>query len=50
MQRLLGEARRRSLAALHGSVRVDNARMLEPCRELGTTIAPDPGDPDVRDV
>jgi acetyltransferase len=50
MQRLLGEARRRGLAALHGSVRADNARMLELCRDLGATIALDPDDPAVRDV
>ncbi len=50
MQRLLVEARRRSLAALRGSVRADNARMLELCRDLGATITPDPHDPGVREV
>lgn len=50
MQRLLGEAKRRGLSALHGSVRADNPRMLELCRDLGATIAPDPDDPGVRDV
>lgn len=50
MQRLLGEARRRGLTALHGSVRADNARMLELCRDLGATIAHDPDDPGVREV
>lgn len=47
---LLDEARRRGLTALRGSVRADNARMLELCRDLGATIAPDPDDPGVRDV
>ncbi|ODU92738.1 MAG: hypothetical protein BGP23_14955 [Lysobacterales bacterium 66-474] len=50
MQRLLGEAKRRGLAALHGSVRADNDRMLELCRDLGATIAPDPDDPAIRRV
>ena len=50
MQRLIGEARRRGLTALHGSVRADNPRMLELCRDLGATIATDPDDPGVRDV
>ena len=50
MQRLLDEARRRGLASLRGSVRADNARMLELCRDLGATIASDPDDPGVRDV
>ena len=50
MQRLLGEARRRGLTALHGSVRADNARMLELCRDLGATIAHYPDDPGVRIV
>lgn len=50
MQRLLDEARHRGLTALRGSVRADNARMLELCRDLGATIAPDPDDPGVRDV
>lgn len=50
MQRLLGEAKRRSLTALRGSVRADNARMLELCRDLGAAIAPDPDDPGFRDV
>jgi acetyltransferase len=50
MRRLLDEARHRGLTALRGSVRADNARMLELCRDLGATIAPDPDDPGVRDV
>lgn len=50
MQQLLGEAKRRGLTALHGSVRADNSRMLELCRDLGATIATDPGDPSVRAV
>jgi acetyltransferase len=50
MERLLDEAKRRGLATLRGSVRADNARMLELCRDLGATIAPDPDDPGVRDV
>ena len=50
MQQLLGEARRRGLTALRGSVRADNARMLELCRDLGATVAPVPDDPRVRDV
>lgn len=47
MIRLIDEARRRGLATLHGSVRSDNARMLEMCRDLGATIAPTAGDPTV---
>jgi acetyltransferase len=38
MLRLLEEARRRGLASLVGTVRADNARMIELCRELGATI------------
>jgi acetyltransferase len=41
---LLDEARRRGLTALDGSVRADNGRMLDLCRELGATISPDPDD------
>ena len=44
MLRLLDEARSRGLAALYGSVRADNSRMLELCRELGATITPVAGD------
>jgi acetyltransferase len=46
MLRLLEEAKRRGLAWLVGSVRADNARMLELCRDLGATItkiADEPG-------
>ena len=50
MQRLLGEAKRRGLTTLRGSVRADNARMLELCRDLGAAIAPDPDDSGVREV
>ncbi len=50
MRRLLGEAKRRGLTALHGSVRADNGRMLELCCDLGATIASDPGDPAIRRV
>jgi acetyltransferase len=50
MQRLLGEARHRGLTALRGSVRTDNARMLELCHDLGATITPDPDDPGVHEV
>lgn len=50
MQRLLAEARRRGLAWLRGSVRADNARMLELCRDLGATATSDPGDPSIRSV
>jgi acetyltransferase len=38
MLRLLEEASRRGLASLVGTVRADNARMIELCRELGATI------------
>jgi acetyltransferase len=38
MLRLLEEARRRGLASLVGNVRADNARMIELCRDLGSTI------------
>jgi acetyltransferase len=44
MLKLLDEAGRRGLAALQGSVRADNGRMLDLCRELGATISPDPDD------
>lgn len=47
MLRLLEEARRRGLAALVGSVRAGNARMLELCRDLGAVILPISGDPTV---
>jgi acetyltransferase len=47
MLRLLEEAKRRGLAALHGSVRADNARMLNLCRELGASIMPHADDPAV---
>lgn len=47
MLKLLEEAHARGLVALHGSVRADNARMLELCRELGATITPEPDDPRV---
>lgn len=50
MRRLLGEAKRRGLATLLGSVRADNGRMLELCRDLGATIASDPDDPSIRRV
>lgn len=45
MQRLLAEARRRDIGALHGSVRADNARMLNLCRDLGATVTSDADDP-----
>jgi hypothetical protein len=38
MLRLLEEAKRRGLAWLVGSVRADNTRMLELCRDLGATV------------
>lgn len=47
MLRLLDEARRRRLTALLGDVRADNGRMLELCRTLGATVAPDPDDPSI---
>lgn len=47
MLRLLEEARRRGLAALVGSVRADNTRMLELCRDLGAAVLPVAGDPTV---
>lgn len=47
MLRLLEEAGRRGLAELVGSVRADNARMLELCRDLGAKIVPVVGDPGV---
>lgn len=50
MLKLLDEARRRRLAALHGSIRADNGRMLDLCRELGATITPDPDDAGVSRV
>lgn len=50
LQRLLDEARRRGLAKLRGSVRTDNTRMLELCRDLGATTAVDPDDPYIRSV
>lgn len=50
MQRLLEEARLRGLASLRGSVRADNARMLELCRDLGATVSADPGDLSIRSV
>lgn len=50
MQHLLEEACRRGLARLHGSVRADNARMLELCRDLGATVTADPDDPTIRSV
>lgn len=50
MQRLLDEARKRGLANLRGSVRADNARMLELCRDLGATVAADPDDVSIRSV
>ncbi|HJP99511.1 MAG TPA: GNAT family N-acetyltransferase [Rhodanobacteraceae bacterium] len=45
MLRLLEEARRRHIAALVGSVRTDNTRMLELCRDLGAVILPVADDP-----
>lgn len=45
MLRLLEEARRRGLASLVGTVRADNARMIELCRELGATITRIPDEP-----
>lgn len=50
MQRLLAEARRRGLARLRGSVRANNARMLELCRDLGAATTSDPDDPSIRSV
>ena len=50
MRQLLGEAKRRGLVALRGSVRADNGRMLELCRDLGAVIASDPDDPTIRRV
>lgn len=47
MLRLLEEAKRRGLAALVGSVRTGNARMLELCRDLGAAILPVAEDPTV---
>lgn len=47
MLRLLGEARRRHIAALVGNVRADNTRMLELCRDLGAVILPVADDPAV---
>ena len=50
MQRLLAEAWQRGLVRLRGSVRADNARMLELCRDLGATIGADPEDSSIRSV
>lgn len=47
MQRLIEVARQRGIGELVGEVLRGNEGMLQMCRELGFTIAPDPGDPAV---
>jgi acetyltransferase len=50
MQHLIAYARAEGLQQLYGSVLVGNTVMLEMCRELTFSIAPDPGDAQVRHV
>jgi len=50
MQHLLAYAKSERLQELHGWVQADNVSMLSMCRELGFSIAPDPGDSTVRRV
>ncbi len=41
---IIAFARVRGIREIHGDVLADNHRMLTLCRELGFTVAPDPGD------
>jgi acetyltransferase len=45
MSRIIDIARRRGIGELVGEVLRENQPMLQMCRELGFTIAPDPNDP-----
>lgn len=47
MNRLIDIARQRGIGALVGEVLRENAPMMQMCRELGFTIAPQSGDPTV---
>jgi len=50
MQHLIAYARAERLQALHGLVLAENSTMLKMCRELGFSIATEPGEPTVRRV
>jgi len=50
MTRLIDIARSRGIGELVGEVLPENTPMLQMCRELGFTIAPDPTDPSVMQV
>jgi acetyltransferase len=50
MQHLIAYARTEGLQEIHGSVLADNHTMLRMCRELGFTVAPEPGDESLRRV
>jgi acetyltransferase len=50
MRRLIDIARQRGIGELVGEVLRENEPMLQMCRELDFTIAPDPGDPGVMQV
>ena len=45
MSRIIDIARQRGIGELVGEVLRENAAMLQMCRELGFTMAPDPADP-----
>jgi acetyltransferase len=50
MQHLIDYARAEQLKELYGSVLAENTTMLKMCRELGFSIAAEPGDPSLRQV
>lgn len=50
MDRLISYARTEGLSEIHGAVLSENGPMLKMCRELGFTVAPEPGEPTLRRV
>jgi acetyltransferase len=50
MQHLIDYARAEQLVELYGSVLADNTTMLDMCRKLGFSVAPEPGEPTLRRV
>ncbi len=50
MQHLIDYARAEKLEELYGQVLASNTTMLDMCRQLGFTVAAEPGDPGTRRV
>lgn len=50
MERIIAYARKEGLEQINGAVLTENGAMLKMCRELGFSIAAEPGDPTLRRV